>query len=49
VDNRENEASLAVLPDLFVELDGMDEVCLINTTILSIFHIGGSQYSFFHV
>lgn len=27
--NRENEASLAVLPDLLVELDSMTEVCLI--------------------
>jgi hypothetical protein len=35
--NRENEASLAVLPDLFVELDGMDEVCLNNTTITCCF------------
>lgn len=32
--NRENEASLAVLPDLFVELDSMDEVCWNNITIL---------------
>jgi hypothetical protein len=31
--NRENEASLAVLPDLFVELDSMDEVCLCSCVI----------------
>lgn len=27
--NRENEASLAVLPDLLMELDCMNEVCIL--------------------
>lgn len=27
--HRENEASLAVLPDLLMELDGMSEVCIV--------------------
>lgn len=31
--NRENEASLAVLPDLLMELDGMDEVGQTNILI----------------
>jgi hypothetical protein len=31
---RENEASLVVLTDLFVELDGMDEVCLCSCVVL---------------
>jgi hypothetical protein len=31
---RENEASLAVLPDLLMELDSMSEVCVFMTAVL---------------
>lgn len=39
--NRENEASLAVLPDLLMELDSMNEVCILwNSFPLKIESLG---------
>ena len=45
----QNEASLAVLPDLLVELDSMDEVCLTNNPLNLACWDWEESILFFHV